>query len=222
VLPPWGTGIATSLLRRVGLRVPAEMQNQLRFGRGVDNRRFKAAGFRYGYTSHETVTALGEHMRLHPLMRGAGEPYRYEREVEEFLRWSPHVRTARSPDGTGLSRDQLAELRRALVELGDGTPQPTPAAAPPEPPKPEAAPKPAPKPKRAPRAHPRPGAPVDHYDDLESEEVISLLGSLEPGDLRVLRRYERDHAGRESVLGAIDSVLARSDDASGVAPGGGS
>jgi UDP-glucose 4-epimerase len=219
VLPPWGTGIATSLLRRVGLRVPAEMQNQLRFGRGVDNRRFKAAGFRYGYTSHETVTALGEHMRLHPLMRGAGEPYRYEREVEEFLRWSPHVRTARSPDGTGLSRDQLAELRRALAELGDVPPgsERLSVAAP-------AAPKPPakPKPKPAPRAHPRPGAPVDHYDDLESEEVISLLGSLEPSDLRVLREYERDHAGRESVVSAIDSVLARSGDASGVAPGGGS
>ena len=34
---------------------------------------------------------LGEHLRLHPLVRGAQEPYRYEREVEEFLRWSPHV-----------------------------------------------------------------------------------------------------------------------------------
>jgi hypothetical protein len=36
----------------------------------------------------------------------------------------------------------------------------------------------------------------------------------------VLRDYERDNAGRSSVLGAIDSVLARSGDASGVAPGG--
>jgi UDP-glucose 4-epimerase len=31
-------------------------------------------------------------MRLRPVMAGANEPYRYEREVEEFLRWSPHVR----------------------------------------------------------------------------------------------------------------------------------
>ncbi|HEY6779425.1 MAG TPA: hypothetical protein VI111_00640, partial [Thermoleophilaceae bacterium] len=29
---------------------------------------------------------------LHPIVRSAREPYRYEREVEEFLRWSPHVR----------------------------------------------------------------------------------------------------------------------------------
>jgi len=69
------------------------MLNQLRFGRGLDNRRFKAAGFRYGHTSRETVLVLGEHLRLHPLLRAnSQEPYRYEREVEEFLRWSPHVR----------------------------------------------------------------------------------------------------------------------------------
>jgi UDP-glucose 4-epimerase len=119
VLPPWGTGIAAGLLRRIGLRIPPEMQSQLRFGRGVDNRRYKATGFRYGYTSRETVLALGEHLRLHPLLRGGAEPYRYEREVEEFLRWSPHVRTSRAANGPSLSREQLAELRRLLIEFGE-------------------------------------------------------------------------------------------------------
>ena len=33
-----------------------------------------------------------EALRVRPLRRGEGEPYRYEREVEEFLRWSPSVR----------------------------------------------------------------------------------------------------------------------------------
>jgi UDP-glucose 4-epimerase len=111
VLPPWGTGLATAILRRVGINVPAEALNQLRFGRGVDNRRYKAAGFRYGYTSREAVLKLGEHLRLHPVLRGAQEPYRYEREVEEFLRWSPHVRNGRSREGI-LGRDQIAELER--------------------------------------------------------------------------------------------------------------
>ena len=74
---------------------PAEALNQLRFGRGVDNRRFKVTGFDYGYTSREAVLKLGEHLRLNPMLEGAQEPYRYEREVEEFLRWSPHVKTAR-------------------------------------------------------------------------------------------------------------------------------
>ena len=92
VLPPWGTGISAALLRRVGVRIPPEVMNQLRYGRGVDNRRFKATGFHYQYTSREAVLKLGEHLRLHPVVRGAQEPYRYEREVEEFLRWSPSVR----------------------------------------------------------------------------------------------------------------------------------
>ena len=95
VISPWGTGLAATLARRLGVQIPPEMLAQLRFGRGVDNRRFKATGFEYGYTSREAVIALGEHLRLHPLLRDAGEPYRYEREVEEFLRWSPNVRNSR-------------------------------------------------------------------------------------------------------------------------------
>ena len=35
VIPPWGTGLATSALRRMGLTISAEMVNQLRFGRGT-------------------------------------------------------------------------------------------------------------------------------------------------------------------------------------------
>ena len=59
-------------LRRLGFRVPDEMTNLLRFGRGLDNRLLKATGFRYGYTSRETVLKLGEHLRLEPILRGRG------------------------------------------------------------------------------------------------------------------------------------------------------
>jgi UDP-glucose 4-epimerase len=38
------------------------------------------------------VQAFAEALRLAPLREGAGAPYRYEREVEEFLRRSPNVR----------------------------------------------------------------------------------------------------------------------------------
>jgi UDP-glucose 4-epimerase len=202
VLPPWGTGLAAALLSRVGLKIPPEMQSQLRYGRGVDNRRYRATGFRYGYTSRETVIALAEHMRLHPLLRGAGEPYRYEREVEEFLRWSPHVQGSRAAERQGVTAEQLTELRQLLDELAERQEGLTEAPA-----EPRAAGRRAP---RRPRAAPRRGFPVDHYDDLESEEVISLLGSLERHDLERLREYEREHAARESVVGAIESVLARS------------
>ena len=92
ILPPLGTGLVVGPLRRLGVRVPDEMLNQLRFGRGLDNRKLKATGFRYQYTSREAALNLGENMRLRPVLAGANEPYRYEREVEEFLRWSPNVR----------------------------------------------------------------------------------------------------------------------------------
>ncbi len=159
LLPPWGTGLAAGALRRLGLALPPEMLAQLRFGRGVDNRRLKAAGFEYGRTSREAVIALGEHMRLHPLLRSTAEPYRYEREVEEFLRRSPNVRGARRHElATGRSR-----------------------------------------------------APVDRYDELTAEEVIPLLGSLERPDLLTLREYELERRGRKTVLGAIETALARLD-----------
>jgi hypothetical protein len=58
-----------------------------------------------------------------------------------------------------------------------------------------------------PEAEERP--PVDHYDDLESEEIIALLGSLEAHDLSSLRDYEREARARPSVISAIDAVLAR-------------
>jgi len=109
VLPPVGASLLAAPLRRLGVRVPDEMTNLLRFGRGVDNRLYKATGFDYGFTSRETVVRLGEHLRLEPILRGRGteEGYRYEREVEEFLRWSPHVRRERAAEGVGADREPL-------------------------------------------------------------------------------------------------------------------
>jgi UDP-glucose 4-epimerase len=103
VLPPWGTGFAAAQLRRVGLRIPLEMVHQLRTGRGLDNRRLKASGYAYRYTTREAVLRLRAHQRLRPLLGRGGESYRYEREVEDFLRWSPSVRSVRpgAADGDG-------------------------------------------------------------------------------------------------------------------------
>ncbi len=100
-LPPWGTGLAAAIVRPLGIELGPEMLAQLRYGRGLDNRLLKATGFAYRYTTRETVLKLAEHMRLAPILRGAGEPYRYEQEVEEFLRRSPHVnrRRARPREG---------------------------------------------------------------------------------------------------------------------------
>jgi hypothetical protein len=226
VLSPWGTGIAAAIARRLGVEIPPEALEQMRFGRGVDNRRYKAAGFDYKHTSRETVEKLGEYLRLHPVVRGAQEPYRYEREVEDFLRWSPHVKNTRDLTASELSRDQLAELQRLLtsfadtagMDLTDDVPdraaeaerRATAAEAAAR----EAADRAGRAEERAQAAEERPRSrpvrrPIDHYEDLAQEEVIALLGSMEDEDLLTLAEYERNHANRGRVVSAIESVLAR-------------
>jgi UDP-glucose 4-epimerase len=106
VLPPWGAGLLTGPLRQLGLRIPDEVVHQLRFGRATDNRLFKATGFRYGYTTRETVLKLAEHQRLASVMHEAEHAYTYEREVEEFLRWSPHVRRDYPGERGGVASDR--------------------------------------------------------------------------------------------------------------------
>ncbi|HEY7629135.1 MAG TPA: NAD-dependent epimerase/dehydratase family protein [Thermoleophilaceae bacterium] len=179
LLPPWGTGLAASVARRLGFSVPPEMLSQLRFGRGLDNRKFKATGFKYRYTTRETVIKLREHMRLDPILRGVKEPYQYERDVEDFLRWSPHVRREAEVAGP----EPQDEVRRQPSAVRRSAPEPPPPAP--------------------------PGPPVEHYDDLEAEEIISLLGSLEEGDLEALLSYESGTRARDSVTSAISAVLAR-------------
>ena len=92
VLPPWGTSLATALTSRIGVRIPDEVRQQLRYGRGLDNRKIKQSGYRFQLTTRETVQAFAAALRLKPLRESGEAPYRYEREVEEFLRWSPSVR----------------------------------------------------------------------------------------------------------------------------------
>jgi UDP-glucose 4-epimerase len=166
VLPPWGTGVAAQALRRVGLTVPEDVLGQLRFGRGLDNRRLKATGFRFRYTTREAVLKLREHQRLAPILQGPSATYRYEREVEEFLRRSPSVRRV---EATPDAPRNIAPGRRN----GDS------------------------------------GAPPG-YDDLRADEVIEMLPGLEADALRRLREHEARHAGRRTVLSAIDRALARS------------
>src|SRR5207302_927899 len=77
------------------------------------------------------VLALAEHMRLHPIVRGVQEPYRYEREVEDFLRWSPHVRNPAYRAHTGLTEQEQTELGRLHGAYGErvGAPEAASPAA---------------------------------------------------------------------------------------------
>ncbi|HPU40533.1 MAG TPA: hypothetical protein PLS63_13255, partial [Microthrixaceae bacterium] len=91
-LPPWGTGLITAPLARLGVvDLPEEYRALLRYGRGVDNRRLKDLGFRYEFTSAEAVRAFIEAVRLRRTVGDSAPVYRYERDVEQFFRHSPAV-----------------------------------------------------------------------------------------------------------------------------------
>ncbi|MGI8580342.1 MAG: hypothetical protein ACR2K9_07335, partial [Solirubrobacteraceae bacterium] len=192
LLAPWGTGLSARGLRAVGVRVPPEMLRQLRFGRGLDNRRLKATGYAYRYTTREAIERYREAQRVHRLKQNEGTPYRYEREVEEFLRRSPSVRIeGQRSSGSGWrpSSRQVADLQRVLATLEAG-PEETAAT-----PKGESA--------------GNGDGPLAAYDELRADEVIAIIPSLEAGDLEELRRHEAEHRARTTVIGAIDRALER-------------
>jgi UDP-glucose 4-epimerase len=184
LLPPWGTSVAAGMLNRLGVRVPPEMLRQLRFGRGLDNRKLKSTGYAYRYTTREAVIRYRESQRVADIQRGSATPYRYEREVEEFLRRSPSVQL-RGPQPQGgdwrPSPREIAELQRALVSLGAGSEG----------------------------DHRDQVGGLSSYDELRADEVVAILPSLEPQDLEELRRHEADHRSRTTVLAAIDRALER-------------
>lgn len=91
-LPPVGTSLAAMPLEALGVQLPDELLGLLRYGRGIDNRRLKQAGFRYRHTSAGTVKAFIEALRLRSTVGDAEPEYRYERDVEQFFRHSPAVR----------------------------------------------------------------------------------------------------------------------------------
>jgi UDP-glucose 4-epimerase len=71
--------------------LPPELEDLLRYGRGVDTRRMLATGFDYQSTSAGAVESFIRALRLR---RGAGkkkDSYKYEHDVEQFFRHSPSV-----------------------------------------------------------------------------------------------------------------------------------
>ena len=131
---------------------------------------------------------LRAQQRLRRCCGSGDEAYRYEREVEEFLRWSPSVQSA--PDHGQRpwrpAADRVAHLERTLAALqhaaaaasADGAASEGPAA--------------------------RARSPLASYDDLSAEEVIEIASSLEPGALAELRRHEAAPRSRDEVLAAFD------------------
>jgi UDP-glucose 4-epimerase len=97
-LPPFGTSALLWPYKRLGLvDLPEEYLHLLRYGRGVDNRKLKRAGFAYEFTSAQAVRTFIEGNRLRDTVGDHRPTYRYERDVEQFFRHSPAV--VRDPVG---------------------------------------------------------------------------------------------------------------------------
>ena len=71
VLPPWGTGPARRPAAPARASAsPTRWSTSCASAAASTTACYKATGFRYGYTSRETVIKLGEHLRLQPVLRG--------------------------------------------------------------------------------------------------------------------------------------------------------
>jgi UDP-glucose 4-epimerase len=71
--------------------LPPELEDLLRYGRGVDTRRFGATGFTYGATSAGAVHRFIGALRLRRAAGRVGSSFTYEHDVEQFFRHSPSV-----------------------------------------------------------------------------------------------------------------------------------
>jgi UDP-glucose 4-epimerase len=71
--------------------LPTELEDLLRYGRGVDTRRFAATGFSYNYTSAGAVRTFIRALRLRRQSGRQPLSYTYEHDVEQFFRHSPSV-----------------------------------------------------------------------------------------------------------------------------------
>jgi UDP-glucose 4-epimerase len=90
-MPPVLTNFAAAPLELLGVELPPETLDLLRYGRGADNRRLKRAGFEYRYTTAGAVQNFAEASRLRNAVGDSRPAYRYERDVESFFRHSPAV-----------------------------------------------------------------------------------------------------------------------------------
>jgi UDP-glucose 4-epimerase len=71
--------------------LPSELEDLLRYGRGVDTRRFAATGFKYDATSAGAVRAFIRAVRLRRQSGRQPVSYTYEHDIEQFFRHSPSV-----------------------------------------------------------------------------------------------------------------------------------
>jgi UDP-glucose 4-epimerase len=92
LLSPVLTDLSAAALARLRLtRLPPEVLDLLRFGRGIDNAKLKKAGFDYRYSTGGAVQNFIECQRLRRAVGASSPSYRYVGDVEAFFRHSPAV-----------------------------------------------------------------------------------------------------------------------------------
>jgi UDP-glucose 4-epimerase len=91
-LPPVFTNMAAEPLRLLRVvDLPPEMLSLLRYGKGVDNSRYKRAGFGYRFSTAGAVEDFARGLRLESTVGDRHPAYRYQRDVETFFRHSSAV-----------------------------------------------------------------------------------------------------------------------------------
>jgi UDP-glucose 4-epimerase len=93
VLPPLGLRRLAGGLRRAGLPAPVGLLDALRLGRGLDNRRLKATGFAYRYTTREALLRLRQR-------GGRPPPAQRARIVARLLIATPRISLAATSPAT--------------------------------------------------------------------------------------------------------------------------
>ena len=71
--------------------LPPELEDLLRYGRGVDTGRLKATGFSYRASSVGAVESFIAELRLRRAAGRSGSTYTYQHDVEQFFAHSPSV-----------------------------------------------------------------------------------------------------------------------------------
>jgi len=91
-ISPYFTELAVAPLARLGVvDLPPETLDLLRYGRGIDTRKLKRAGFTFDHTSAGAVESFWQSVRLRKTVGSKDSQYVYERDVEQFFRHSPAV-----------------------------------------------------------------------------------------------------------------------------------
>jgi UDP-glucose 4-epimerase len=71
--------------------LPPELEDLLRYGRGVETSRLTATGFAYRATSVGAVESFIASLRLRRATHATGSTYTYEHDIEQFFAHSPSV-----------------------------------------------------------------------------------------------------------------------------------